>query len=254
LGGKGREIFSRKTSRMDHSSFVCLIVAFLAGLGWQSKGDSVAVRFTQDDFLLVNNIDVINETSDVEAFVLNDVFADNFGKDDVLDDAGLDGLGVGQVDGDVEGSVDEGNFVSLGLVFLAAVLVFSGTVVVSVSGRLAAGDLHGFGLVLISHLGNLSGESLSFGSIAVGAKLVLVGGLSNGTDSSDLIVAVIVIFDNLDGQCDGGDFGGESGHTDLSVDRGVGIPAVVLGTVPVGGGVVGKSHKRQQSQDESLHD
>ena len=67
-----------------------------------------------------------------------------------------------------------------------------------------------------------------------------------------MLITVVVVFNNLDGKGNLFLDIGESGHTNLSVDRGVGIPAVVLGTVPIGGGVVGKSHKRQQSQDESL--
>ena len=67
-----------------------------------------------------------------------------------------------------------------------------------------------------------------------------------------MLVTVVVVFNNLDVENNLLLNVGESGYANLSVDRGVGIPAVVLGTVPVGGGVVGKSHKRQQSQDESL--
>lgn len=236
----------------------CLIVGFLAGLGWQGKGNSVAVRFSQDDLDLVDNIDVINKFGNVEAFLFFNVFAFNLGKDDVLDDAGLDGFGVGQFDGDVKGSGDKGDFVSLGLVFLTAVLVFSSSVVIAITGGFAACDLHGLGFVLISHLGDLSGENIQFGSVAVCAECVFSGFLSDDTDGSDLFITVIGILYFLNSQGNGGSFGGESGHADLSVDRGVGIPAVDLWTICWGmmsvcWGMVGKSHERQKSQDKGLH-
>jgi len=255
-GGFGGRFLAEKRPEMITAH--CLIVGFLAGLGWQSKGNSVAVRFSQDDFDLVNNIDGINKFGNVEAFLFFYVFADNLGEDDVFDDAGLDGFGVGQLDGDVKGSVDKGDFVSLGLVFLTAVLVFSSSVVIAITGRFAACDLHGLRFVLISHLGDLSGENIGFGAVAVCAEFVLVGGLSDGTDGSDLVITVIGILYFLNSQSDGGGLGGESGHADLSVDRGVGIPAVDLwsvcwGMVSVCWGMVGKSHERQKSQDKGLH-
>ena len=67
-----------------------------------------------------------------------------------------------------------------------------------------------------------------------------------------MLVTVVVVFNNLDGKCNLFLNIGESGHTNLSVDRGVGIPAVVLGTIAIGRGMVGKSHQRQQSQDKGL--
>ena len=71
------------------------------------------------------------------------------------------------------------------------------------------------------------------------------------------MVTVVIVFDNLDVEDDGFVNSGESGHANLSVDRGVGIPAVVLGTIgggmPVGGGMVGKSHGgKRKSQDKGL--
>ena len=169
-GGLGGDFLAEKRPEMITAH--CLIVGFLAGLGGQGKGNSVAVRFSQDDFDLVDNIDGINKFGNVEAFLFDNVFADNLGEDDVFDDAGLDGFGVGQIDGDVKGSVDKGDFVSLGLVFLTAVLVFSCSVVIAITGGFAAGDLHGFGFVNISNLGNASSQSVGLVLVRVGAKLV----------------------------------------------------------------------------------
>ena len=255
-GGLGGDFLAEKRPEMITAH--CLIVGFLAGLGGKGKGNSVTVRFSQDDFDLVNNIDVINKFGNVEAFLFDNVFADNLGEDDVFGDAGLDGFGVGQIDGDVKGSVDKGDFVSLGLVFLTAVLVFSSSVVIAITGGFAACDLHGLRFVLISHLGDTSGEDILFGSVGVCAEFVLVDGLGDDTVGSDLVITVIVILYYLNIQGDRGGFGGESGHADLSVDRGVGIPAVDLGTVCWGmvsvcWGMVGKSHGGQRkSHDKGL--
>jgi len=256
-GGLGGDFLAEKRPEMITAH--CLIVGFLAGLGGKGKGNSVAVRFSQDDFDLVDNIDGINKFGNVEAFLFDNVFADNLGEDDVFGDAFLDGFGVGQFDGDVKGSVDKGDFVSLGLVFLTAVLVFSSSVVIAITGGFAACDLHGLRFVLISHLGDTSGEGILFGSVGVCAEFVLVDGLGDDTVGSDLVITVIVILYYLNIQGNGGGFGGESGHADLSVDRGVGIPAVDLGTVCWGmvsvcWGMVGKSHGGQRkSHDKGLH-
>jgi len=146
----------------------------------------------------------------------------------------------------------------LGLVFLTAVLVFSCSVVIAITGGFAACDLHGLRFVLISHLGDLSGESLGLGAVAVCAEFMLVDGLGDGTDGSDLVITVIGILNFLNSQGNGGSLGGESGHADLSVDRGVGIPAVDLWTVCWGmmsvcWCMVGKSHGgKRKSQEKSL--
>ena len=67
-----------------------------------------------------------------------------------------------------------------------------------------------------------------------------------------MLVTVVVVFNNLDIESNLFLNVGESGYANLSVDRGVGIPAVVLGTIAIGWGVVGESHQRQQSQDKGL--
>ena len=67
-----------------------------------------------------------------------------------------------------------------------------------------------------------------------------------------MLVTVVIVFNNLDGESNLFLNVGESGYANLSVDRGVGIPAVVLGTIAIGWGVVGESHQRQQSQDKGL--
>ena len=87
---------------------------------------------------------------------------------------------------------------------------------------------------------------------------MLVDRLGDGTDGSDLVITVIGILNFLNSQGNGGSLGGESGHADLSVDRGVGIPAVDLWTVCWGmmsvcWCMVGKSHGgKRKGQEKSL--
>lgn len=101
-------------------------------------------------------------------------------------------------------------------------------------------------------------SDLSLRHVVVGADFTLLstgGLLAHGTD---LVVAVVVVNDILDSQGNGCGHGGEGGDADLSVDRGVGIPTLVLRLVPIGGcgwvgvGVSSQGHEGQESQDESL--
>merc|ERR1719323_1714700 len=128
------------------------------------------------------------------------------------------------------------------------VLVFSSSVVVTVSGGAAGGHLHGLGFGLISHLGGGSRHGFFLLDIVIGTDFTGNNGVGLLADSSDLIVAVVVVQD------DGGGLGGEGGDTDLSVDAGVGVSAVVFGAITIRrGGVVGKGQKGQKSQDKGLH-
>ena len=122
-----------------------------AGLSRQFKGNSVAVRFTNDNLLLVNNVNTINQFSNIETSLFNNIFADNFSKHNILDDTGGDRSGVGQINSDVKGLSDKGDFVGLSLVFLSAYLMFT-LVMITIAGSFAIRDFHGFGLFLISHL------------------------------------------------------------------------------------------------------
>jgi len=232
-----------------------LVVGFLASLGGEGEGNGVAVGFSQDDFSLVNGVGSILEFGNIEAFLFLNVFADDLGEHNIFGDADLLGFGDRDIDGDGQRLGHQGDLVGLGLVFFVAVLVFASAVVIAITGRLAGGHLHGFGFGLISHLGDLGIEGVVLLDVGVGADLTRDGGVDGCADGSDLGVAVVVVNDVLDGQGHGGDLGGESGHADLSVDGGVGIPAVVLGTVSVTmrSGVIGESHQGQQSKDKSLH-
>ena len=123
-----------------------------AGLSGEGQGDLLAVGLADDDLGLVDRVGAILELGHVEALLLLDVVAHDLGDGDVLVDAGLDGLGGGNVDGHVQGFGDQRDAVLLGLVLLAAVLVLSGALLVAVAGRGASGHLHGLGLLLVGHL------------------------------------------------------------------------------------------------------
>jgi len=150
----------------------CLIMGFFAGLGRQSKGNSITFGFSQDNFALDDGVGAVDKTGNIEAFLGLDIFADNFVNFDDLGDTGLDGLSIGQVNSDVFRGINSGDFVSLGLVFFTAVLVFSSTVVITITGGFAGSDLHGFGFVNISNLGDTGRQSVSLVLVRVGAKCV----------------------------------------------------------------------------------
>jgi len=127
-------------------------VGFFAGLGRQSEGNWAAVGLAQNHLLLVDGVGGIPEPGNVEASLLLDIFADNLGDDDILDDAVLDGFGGRHFKRNFVRFSDQRYSVGLGLVLLTAVLVLSSAVVISVTRGTAGGNLHGFRFVLISHL------------------------------------------------------------------------------------------------------
>ena len=139
-----------------------MLVRNFAVLGRQFKGNLITVRLTDNDFLLVNNVNSVNQNSDIETFLFNNVFAHNLGKDDILDDTGLNGFGVGQINGDVKGSSDQRYAVGLGLVFLSANLVFSLSVTSAITSSFAICYLHGFRLLFIGHLKIYQNDIFSF--------------------------------------------------------------------------------------------
>jgi len=151
----------------------CLIMGFFAGLGGESKGDGITFGFSQNNLGLDDGVGGVDQTGNVEASLRLDIFADNLIDFDDLGDAGLDGFSIGQVNSDGQGFGDKGDFVSLGLVFLTAVLMFSCTVTtMAITRCFASGDLHGFRFLSISHLGDASIQSVGLVLVRVGAKLV----------------------------------------------------------------------------------
>jgi len=224
-----------------------LVVLLGASLGGQSQGDIIAVGLAKDNFSLVNDIHIILKLGNVEALLLLDVLADNLGDGDVLGHAVLDWLWGSNINLDVQWDSDKGDLERLGLVFLMTVLVLTSSVVVTITRGLAGGDLHGLSFGLICDLGGGGNQGLWLGDIVVGADLpwLDLGGLL--ADSSDLLVAVFIVYDNLDGQSLWSSLGGESRDAHLSVDAGVGVPAVDLGLVAIPG-VWGSSSQGWQEE------
>jgi hypothetical protein len=237
----------------------CLVVRFFACLGGEGKGDSVTFGVSQDNFGLDNGVGGVNQFGNIETSLRYNIFADNLIDFNFLGDTGLDGFSIGQVNSDVKRGINGGDFVSLGLVFLTAVLVFS-SIVATITRCAAGSDLHGFRFFIISNLGNTSGESVGLVLVRVGAKLMSVDFGGQRADGEDLFVTVVFIFNNLDGEDNLFLNILESRYANLSVDRGVGIPAVVGGGMDWdshwdmgNGSILGKSHNGQQSKDKGLH-
>merc|ERR1719331_2522080 len=176
-----------------------------------------------------------------DALVLGQVLAGDSGQADGLVDTGLDGLGVGHINGGLDGG-DNGDVVAGLLGDLLAVVV-SVAVAVSVLGGLAHGHHLGHAPLLEGNLDGLGGGGLGLGLVGVGADLVvdLLDGL--GADSPGDVIALLLVDDGLPHQLHGAAHGLESGHADLSglnniLDGAVVLGVLVLGLV-VGGLVVG---------------
>ncbi len=131
-------------------------VGLAASLGREGQGDGVAVGLAQDGFDLVDGVGAVLELSHVEAPLLHDILADDLGDGDLLGHAVLDGLRHGDVNVDLEGLSHQGDPVSLGLVLLAAVLVFASSVVVAIARGTAGSDLHRLRLGFIGNLKAMS--------------------------------------------------------------------------------------------------
>merc|ERR1719400_41091 len=95
-----------------------------ACLSGEGEGDLFTAWFTNDDLLLVNSVGSISKLGNIEALILNLVLALTLGDLDSLGDTDLLGGRVGEGAGNFQGGSDEGDLVSLSLVFLTAYLMF----------------------------------------------------------------------------------------------------------------------------------
>ena len=211
-----------------------------AGLGGQGQSQLLAAGLSNNDLLLLDGNAGVLEFSNVEALLLDLVLALDLGDGDGLGDANSAGGGVGQLAGLLLGHSDQRHLVGLGLVLFSAVLVLAMAVAGgSVAAGGTGGHLHGLGTVVISDLGGGAGSGDVLTGVLVGADLTLNNLVGLLAHSQDLVEAVVGIDDNLGGQGDGSHLLGEGGHAHLGVDGGVGVTAVVLGGIAVGGGMVG---------------
>merc|ERR1719278_583562 len=237
------------------------VVLLPAGLGVEGEGDLLAAGLSDDDLLLVNGVGGINELGNVKALVLNLVLALDLRDGDVLGDADLLGGRVGKAALDSEGSSDKGNLVGLGLVLLMADLVLTMVGVGSVAVRRGLdstnGDLHGLRLLVIGDLGGLAVSDNILSLVDIGADLPLDNSVGLLADGEDTVEAVVVVNNLLDRQGDWGHLLGKGGHADLSIDGGVGVPAVELWwgrwwvtiTVLTRGKLEGEKKRRERQHD-----
>ena len=225
----------------------------------EGEGDLFTAWFTNDDLLLVNSVGSISKLGNIEALVLNLVLALNLGDLDSLGDTDLLGGRVNEHAGLLKGCSDEGDLISLSLVFLTAYLVFSLTislVTISISSSSTSSHLHSFRLLVISNLGGgARGDNLLL-LVHIGTDLSLNGGGCFLTDSEDTVKAVIIVHNLLDCKSDWGHLLSEGRHAHLGIDRGVGVPAVILRGIPVGRGVHicgGNSDKSRNKYQLKIH-
>merc|ERR1711931_191072 len=192
------------------------------GLGGKSEGDIFTTWFTNDDLLLVNSVGSISKLGNIEALVLNLVLALNLGDLDSLGDTDLLGGRVGERASNLQGDSDEGDLVSLSLVFLTAYLVFSLAIAmmsISISSSSTSSHLHSFRLLVISNLGGGARGNNLLLFIHIGTDLSLNGGGCFLTDSKDTVKAVVIVHNLLDCKSDWGHLLSEGRHADLGVNR-----------------------------------
>ena len=206
----------------------------------QSKLDGLAGGVGQTGHALLSSLGHILDLGHGDALLLGEVLAGDPGQADGLVDAGLDGLGVGHVNGGLHNG-DNGDVVAGLLGNLLAVVVAVALVAVAVAGGLglADGDHLGLALLLEGDLDGLGGGGLGLGLVGVGADLVvnLLDGLS--ADGPGDVVALLLVDDALPGQLDGVADGLEGGGAHLGGLNNVLHGAVVLGVlIAVGGGGV----------------
>merc|ERR1712020_91347 len=208
----------------------------MGSLGGEGQGDLLTAGLSDDGLHLVDDVGGINKLGDVEADIVDLVLALDLCDLNGLGDTDLLGSRVGQGAGDLQGGGDQRDLVSLGLVLLTADLVFSlavTVVAVAISSSSTSSHLHGLRLVLVGDLGGGAGGGDGLLLVHVGADLSLHDGGGLLANCQNTVEAVVVVDNLLDGQGDGGHLVSEGGDADLSVDGGVGVPAVKLRSVTI---------------------
>ena len=120
-------------------------------------------------------------------------------------------------------------------------------VTISISSSSTSSHLHGLRLLVISDLGGgARGDNLLL-FIHIGTDLSLNSGGCFLADGEDTVKAVVIVHNLLDCKSDWGHLLSKGRHTDLGIDRGVGIPAVIFRGIAVGRGV----HSGRSTSDKS---
>merc|ERR1719500_1614249 len=212
------------------------VVDLLVDLLGEGELDSLAVGGAKAGDALVHGLSDGLNLGDGDALLLREVLAADPGKADGLVHAGLDGLGVDDLDLGLDNG-DHGCVVASLLGDLLAVVVAVAAIAVSVPG-LADGHHHGLALLDEADLDSLGGGDLGLGLVAVAAHLVvdLLGALS--ADSPGHGVALLHVLDGLPGQLHGGAGGLDVGGAHISLLHHVQHGAVVLGVLVAIGGLV----------------
>merc|ERR1719483_1346495 len=208
-----------------------------ACLGWEGEGDLFTAWFSNDHLLLVNGVGSINKLGNIEALVLNLVLTLNLGDLNSFGHTDLLGGRVGKHAGELKRGSDERDLVCLSLVLLTTHLVFSLAIsllmTISISSSSTSSHLHSLRLLIISNLGGGAWGDYFFLFIHIGADLSLNNSGCLLTDGEDTVEAVVIIHNLLYCKSDRGHLLSKGRHTDLSIDRGVGIPAVILRCVSI---------------------
>merc|ERR1719500_853423 len=214
------------------------VVDLLVDLLGEGELDSLAVGGAEGGDALVDGLSDGLNLGDGDALLLREVLAADPGKADGLVHAGLDGLGVDDLDLGLDNG-DHGCVVASLLGDLLAVVVAVAAIAVSVPG-LADGHHHGLALLDEADLDSLGGGDLGLGLVAVAAHLVvdLLGALSADSPGDD--VALLHVLDGLPGELHGGAGSLNVGGAHIGLLHHVEHGAVVLGVlVSIGGLVVG---------------
>jgi hypothetical protein len=211
----------------------------LADLLGEGKLDSLAGGSSKSSNTLLDRDDRILDLWDGDALVLGEVSARNSGEEDGFVDTGLDWLGVR--DGDLGLDNGDNGYIVTSLLgdLLAVVVAIS---VSSISGSLAVvsmsvsvlgglADSHHLDIddLLERNLDGLGGGDLFLGLVRVGADLVidLFDGLS--ADGSGDVIALLLLYDDLDGKINWGTGGDNGGGAHLGGLNNIKHGAVVLG-------------------------
>jgi len=204
-------------------------IVLCACLCREGEGNIFTAWFSNDHLLLVNGVGSINKLGNIEALVLNLVLTLNLGDLNSLGHTDSFWGRVSQRTGHLERGSDERDLVCLSLVLLSTHLVFSVTISRrAISRCTTSSHLHSLRLLIISNLGGGARSSHIFSFVLIGADLSVHCGRGLLTDGEDTIKAIVIVYDLLDCKSDGGHLFSEGRHTDLSIDGGVCIPAIIL--------------------------
>jgi hypothetical protein len=244
--------------------FLCVlsisIHQLLAHLLGKGQLNGLASWRNQLGHTLVHALAVVLHSRDGDALLLGQVLAADYGKVDGLVDAGLDGLGVGnlhlRLDNSDHGDIDAGLLGNL----LAVVLSIS-SMTISILCWLAHSHHLGLALLVEGHLNGLGCGDLRLGLVGVGAHLVVNHLSALRADSPGDGVALLSVYHPLDSQVNraAGSFKSRGAHlrqlNDIqhrAVMLGVLVPIAGLG-VAIGTGRDGGGEGKEDEERKKLH-